>query len=190
MGISRCLKYTSKSSQSPRPSLKSRPILSCTTSSSALSSALVLAEMISMLSKFMTWWIALQKDISSKSMNPSGFLNGLDSELVYTISVTPSVKRITVTFRGSVNANDWITNVSMAMVDFKLPGFTKEEVRDTRKSYGRVHVGFYEYLFGKTQLGSNGSNKSKAEEIMGILTSMVEGEYKGYSVCVTGHSLG
>eukprot|EP00573_Skeletonema_grethae_P001419 CAMPEP_0201690228 /NCGR_PEP_ID=MMETSP0578-20130828/3690_1 /ASSEMBLY_ACC=CAM_ASM_000663 /TAXON_ID=267565 /ORGANISM="Skeletonema grethea, Strain CCMP 1804" /LENGTH=515 /DNA_ID=CAMNT_0048175137 /DNA_START=160 /DNA_END=1707 /DNA_ORIENTATION=- len=121
-------------------------------------------------------------------------INKLQSELVYAIVVSPANKRVTVTFRGSVNANDWITNAwgLFVMTDFKLPGYTSEEnaQRDTRQSYGRVHEGFYNYLFDKTKKGENESCKSKSEEIMGILTDLFENECKGYSLCVTGHSLG
>lgn len=113
---------------------------------------------------------------------------------MYAIVVSPANKRVTVTFRGSVNANDWITNAwgLFVMTDFKLPGYTSEEnaQRDTRQSYGRVHEGFYNYLFDKTKKGENESCKSKSEEIMGILTDLFENECKGYSLCVTGHSLG
>jgi len=122
------------------------------------------------------------------------FINGLDSELVYAIFVSPQNKRVTVAFRGSVNANDWITNTYGlgTMTDFKLPGYTSEETqrRGDSKSYGRVHEGFYKYLFGETEKGSNGSNKSKAEEIIGILSVLFEKECKGFSLYVTGHSLG
>mmetsp|Transcript_4630 Transcript_4630/g.6756 ORF Transcript_4630/g.6756 Transcript_4630/m.6756 type:complete len:516 (+) Transcript_4630:139-1686(+) len=122
------------------------------------------------------------------------FINGLDSELVYAIFVSPENKRVTVAFRGSVNANDWIANTYNlgVMTDFKLPGYTSEEaeLRDSRNSYGRVHEGFYNYLFGKTAKGANGSYKSKSEEIMGLLVDLFDKECKGYSLFVTGHSLG
>eukprot|EP00986_Skeletonema_menzelii_P011853 scaffold6236_cov124-Skeletonema_menzelii.AAC.3 len=136
------------------------------------------------------------KEIDDDFVNKSlaKFINGLDSELVYAIFVSPEHKRVTVAFRGSVNANDWITNTKGfgVMTDFKVPGYTSEEaeLRDTRKSYGRVHEGFYEYLFGKTKKGLNGSYKSKAEEIMGILEGLFVEECKGFSLFVTGHSLG
>ena len=121
-------------------------------------------------------------------------INGFQSELVYAIVVSPANKRVTVTFRGSVNANDWITNTYnlFEMTDFKLPGYTSEENSrmDTRQSYGRVHEGFYNYLFAKTKKGANESCLSKSEEIMGILTDLFENECQGYSLFVTGHSLG
>jgi len=113
---------------------------------------------------------------------------------VYAIFVSPENKRVTVAFRGSVNANDWIANTHNlgVMTDFKLPGYTSEEaeLRDSRNSYGRVHEGFYNYLFGKTAKGANGSYKSKSEEIMGLLVDLFDKECKGYSLFVTGHSLG
>ena len=132
----------------------------------------------------------IDDDFAFTSMDAAGFVNGLNSEVVYAIVVSEKNKRITVVFRGSVNAKDWMTNVQMSMTDFELPGFTTEEARtQLRQMFGRVHGGFHEYLFGKTMRGMNGSTKSKAEEIMGTLTGLME-EYKGFSIFVTGHSLG
>ena len=119
---------------------------------------------------------------------------GIGAELVYAVFVSPEHKRVTVSFRGSVNIQDWITNTKFfgLMTDLKLPGFTTEKdlLSDERKSYGRVHLGFYEYLFGKTKKGPNGSCKSKSEEIIGHLAHLFENECKGFSLFVTGHSLG
>lgn len=130
--------------------------------------------------------------------NLKGFFNGLDSELVYAIAVSDKYQTVSVVFRGSVNANDWISNFSVENgkifenTECKFPGFTTDKGMKTveRKSFGLVHKGFYDYLFEETNLGSNGSTKSKGEEIMGMLTSLVQGEKKGYKIHITGHSLG
>ena len=93
--------------------------------------------------------VSFPSDFVNKSL--AKFINGLDSELVYAIFVSPegkrrgkmctshhilyisntllsprrhviSAQRVTVAFRGSVNANDWITNTQGlgAMTDFKV----------------------------------------------------------------------
>lgn len=132
----------------------------------------------------------IDDDSVSTSFDPKGFINGFSSEIVYAIVVSKKAKRITVVFRGSVNASDWITNIQVNMTDFDLPGFTTEKAKnDDKRNFGRVHEGFYKYLFGKTQRGSDGSAKSKGEEIMGKLTSLMA-EHEGFSLFVTGHSLG
>ena len=130
----------------------------------------------------------IDDDFTKTSMNLEGFFSS--KELVYAIVVSKKSKRLTVVFRGSVNGDDWLTNLNGTMTDFGLPGFTSEATSDQKENYGRVHMGFYKYLFGKTKVGNNGSNKSKGEEIMGILRSLLENECNGFSVCVTGHSLG
>jgi len=132
--------------------------------------------------------------------SPGEFFNELNSELVYAIFVSPAQGKVTVAFRGSVNANDWMANTHKLgkMTDLKLPGFTSEEAEPHRKIYGRAHEGFGNYLFEKTQKGPNGSYKSKSEEIMGVLENLFKkgGELERkfpqqkFSLYVTGHSLG
>ena len=133
----------------------------------------------------------IDDDFTKTSMD-LGFINGLDSEIVYAIVISDKNKTISVVFRGSVNANDWITNIQCGSVECKFPGFTTERGMETtdRQTFGRVHEGFYKYLCGETQEGRNGSSKSKGEEIIGMLKALVNGEKKGYSIIITGHSLG
>lgn len=136
----------------------------------------------------------IDDDFVSTSFDARGFINQLKSEIVYAILISKKAKRITVVFRGSMNANDWMANVQFDMVDFKLPGNTgagASSKDSNRKIYGKVHEGFYEYLFGRTQQGPNGSMNSKGEEIIGILTTLfTKKKFKDYSLFVTGHSLG
>jgi len=118
--------------------------------------------------------------------------SALFAEVVWAIVVSDKKKTITVTFRGSVaNLRDWTANFDFPMVDFELPGFTTIK-KDTKQTFGKVHKGFYEYLFGKTKEGANESTKSKAEEIMGILMGdfFSKPEFQDYRLEVTGHSLG
>lgn len=133
----------------------------------------------------------IDDDFASTSLNISGFVKGFASEVVWAILVDDNKKTITVVFRGSVSGADWLTNFQSNMVDFELPGFTSEETKETQ-NFGMVHEGFYDYMFGETNAGYNGSTKSKGEEIMGKLKAdfFDKPEYANYSLVVTGHSLG
>lgn len=82
-------------------------------------------------------------------------------ELTYAIAVKKKFKGIYIIFRGSVNGNDWIANVQVNAVDCLLPGFTNDAERyDVRQRYGRVHEGYYNYLFGETNKGKSKGEKS------------------------------
>jgi len=138
----------------------------------------------------------IDDDFTSTSLNVSGFINGLQSEVVYAICVSDNTRTISIVFRGSVNMNDWISNLNAKLVDCKFPGYTTEEAESGyRPSFGKVHEGFYTYLFGKTKVGLNGSTKSKGEEIMGKIAALLNDKIggvdrKGYEIHITGHSLG
>jgi predicted lipase len=134
----------------------------------------------------------MDDDFTKTSTNVKNFINGFNSEIIYAIAISDKLKTISVVFRGSVNASDWVTNAQVNSTECKFPGFTTVRGIETvkRESVGRVHEGFYKYLFEETQAGSNGSTKSKGEEIMGQLASLLNGDKKGYTVYVTGHSLG
>lgn len=134
----------------------------------------------------------IDDDFTSTSMDPQGIVEGFDAEIVWAIFVSEKEQKITVVFRGSVSGSDWMSNIQCNMTDFKLPGFTSTNNKDEGKTYGRVHEGFYRYLFEETKAGANGSTKSKGEEIIGMLKGdfFDKAEYKDYSLYVTGHSLG
>jgi predicted lipase len=110
---------------------------------------------------------------------------GLKSELTYGITVHHELQRITVVFRGSTALNDWIMNVKVDDTSFDLPGPHAK----TRTNYGKIHEGFYEYLFESTKPGRDGHTNSKAKEIMGKLHELFK-MYPDYKLWVTGHSLG
>lgn len=133
----------------------------------------------------------IDDDFNATTIDPQGAIKGFSAEVVWAIVVCEKEKKITVVFRGSVNAKDWMSNVQCNMCDFQLPGFTEKDA-DNSKSYGRVHEGFYKYLFHETKSGANGSTKSKGEEIVGMLKGdfFDKPEYNDYSLYVTGHSLG
>jgi predicted lipase len=110
---------------------------------------------------------------------------GLKSELTYGITVHHKLQRVAVVFRGSTALNDWLINVKVDDTDFDLPGPHAK----TRTNYGRVHEGFYKYLFDDTKPGRDGRTISKAEEIMSKLRELFN-TYPDYKLWVTGHSLG
>lgn len=135
----------------------------------------------------------IDDDFASTMLRPSGAIKGFKGEVVWAIVVCDVEKTITVVFRGSVSGSDWVSNVQCNMVDFMLPGFTSKNVDVANgTNYGRVHEGFYAYLFEKTSKGSNGSTKSKGEEIIGMLKAdfFDKAKYQGYKLNITGHSLG
>jgi len=146
--------------------------------------------------KMMPYFHKIDDDFATPSMNPRdlfGTIEGFGSEVVWGIEVNDRSKRITVAFRGSIAPSDWVQNIKTEMVPFMLPGYTDVRTQNNTCSYGSVHKGFYDFLFGKTKMGLNGSMNSKAEEIMGILKSdfFYEGSLREqYSLFVTGHSLG
>lgn len=121
---------------------------------------------------------------------------GLGSELVWGILINKKMKQITVVFRGTVPtvARDFITDFSISLTDFEIPsvkdrndgaGSIPENIR------GKVHTGFYGYLFGETKEGEDGRTISKSEAIMGELVNLFkQDQYKDFKLYVTGHSLG
>lgn len=125
-------------------------------------------------------------------MDLNGLKNVLEVELVWAIIVNKTDKKITVVFRGSSNAMDWIKDFSVSMKDCMLPGFVSQVKEKNATKFGRVHQGFYDYLFNETLMGPNGSTKSKGEEIIGMLRAdfFDKAEFDDYSLVVTGHSLG
>mmetsp|Transcript_21041 Transcript_21041/g.49894 ORF Transcript_21041/g.49894 Transcript_21041/m.49894 type:complete len:567 (+) Transcript_21041:118-1818(+) len=136
----------------------------------------------------------IDDDFTTSSLDLDGIIGGFsETEMVWAIVVNRKKKTFTVVFRGSTNATDWIRDLSVNMADCVLPGYTTDAapVEKHGKSYGRVHCGFYKYLFDKTHAGRNGSTKSKGEEIVGMLRGLLaRPEHAGYSVVITGHSLG
>lgn len=109
---------------------------------------------------------------------------GLKSQLLYGIVVNRSDKRITVVFRGSVNARDWLQNAKFTRK--KTP-----EISEFADDDAKMHTGFTNYLFSRLHKHDN----SKYEQIMDVLedvyTYKASGrDYSDYDMFITGHSLG
>ena len=134
----------------------------------------------------------IDDDFASTSMDLDGIF-GFWNECLWAIVVCPKKKKVTVVFRGTaMNPRDWIADFNAFMVPCEFPGYTTANAKGTKQAFGKVHLGFYKYLFGKTKKGANGSCKSKGEEIVGMLKAdfFDKPEYKDFSLEVTGHSLG
>lgn len=111
-------------------------------------------------------------------------LFGDKTELTWAIVINHTKKRIAVIFRGSCVMEDFIVDATLNSSPFLVDGPDSKA-----PPLGRVHTGFYKYLYDKTQIGSDGRDISKSEAIMGKLHELF-GIYKDYTLYVTGHSLG
>jgi hypothetical protein len=138
-----------------------------------------------------------------------------DNELVYSISVDTSRRRITVAFRGCSTRTDWLVCANTLLKEVDNP--VKED-DGTRRSSSRmsssstlssskrrqpskicIHSGYYNYLFSPLNSRKEdnhapiGTDKhtggSKFDAIIGHLQSLMK-QYPGYQIYVTGHSLG
>eukprot|EP00978_Attheya_sp_CCMP212_P048641 scaffold553883_cov122-Attheya_sp.AAC.2 len=151
-----------------------------------------------------------------QKLDPDAYLANFDdqfkdSELVYGIAVNRRVKRVTVVFRGSVELNDWLHNITLAFEEIKfkeriLEGTTKSEYgliesatykfieiddyisyKELQKQKIQVHKGFLSYLFklqAKDQM-------SKYEAIVRRLEAIyLTSGHQKLDLYVTGHSLG
>lgn len=108
----------------------------------------------------------------------------LDDEAVWAIVINHLKKRITVVFRGSTVKKDWLVDFRLVFTDMKLHGPQSDD-----PVIGKVHKGFYYYLYGDTKLGEDQRTISKAETILGELQALFL-KHSDYKLYVTGHSLG
>lgn len=110
-----------------------------------------------------------------------------DCELTYAIAVSDKFKTVAVIFRGTKNKFDWRKNIQAVDTDLVLPGYTENDGTGglEPKTFGKCHKGFYDYLFGKTAI----AGISKGEAIINRLKELFK-QNPGYSLKITGHSLG
>jgi hypothetical protein len=139
---------------------------------------------------------AVRSMISREELTPSEFFYidddysaasklGSASECTYGIMLNHTLQRVTVVFRGSVALKDFITDATISDTAFDLP----TAVDPAKTNYGRVHKGFYNYLYEPTKLGAEGNNLCQSQEILGRLQKLFT-THPDYTLWVTGHSLG
>jgi len=110
--------------------------------------------------------------------------------LVYGIVKDTRNKKIVVSFRGSKGFRngrlinrDWNMNLQAFVTDMDTPEKVKDKMKGKTKERVLVHRGFSNYLFDNARE----KGQQKYDEILDDLKDLME---EGYSVYVTGHSLG
>lgn len=128
-----------------------------------------------------------------------------NNDLVYAICVDTGRRRITVSFRGCSSRKDWLVCCQTYLKELDNPLYDgdndtfKSSQQSLTESYassvsaGRqrppkisIHSGYYNYLFLPRE---EEGGETKFDAIMGHLNRLLR-QYPGYSVYVTGHSLG
>jgi len=110
-----------------------------------------------------------------------------DISCVYGVVKDTYNKRIIITFRGSqapdFSTHDWRTNLDARLEKMDTPTLIKDKMKGKLKEHILVHKGFYEYLFDNERI----AGEQRYDRIVDDIRPLME---KGYSVYVTGHSLG
>lgn len=101
--------------------------------------------------------------------------------MVYGIAVNHIRKRVTVVFRGSVTAQDFVTDAQLAFRESVNP-VTKAAI-DASPTI-KLHHGFYDYMFKRDYSG-----RVRIEHILEDVRALLT-KHKGYRLYCTGHSLG
>lgn len=108
---------------------------------------------------------------------------------VYVVVKDTINKRIIVSFRGSQMpfdnlTRDWRTNLNAYPSKIPTPEKIKHKMKGKLQEEIRVHNGFRNYLFKNDRI-----DEQRYETIISDIRAAINGE-KGYSVYITGHSLG
>jgi len=107
------------------------------------------------------------------------------NDVVYGICVQREEKKITVAFRGTVNAHNWSMNFKFDTNEYRNPVKVNYPGREDELS---LHSGFALYLLRKRK----DTGMSKMDEIFEKIEKIgkelaPDGDYR---LCITGHSLG
>jgi len=103
------------------------------------------------------------------------------AELVYSIVLNHTRKRVTVCFRGSVTKMDWAADFEIFMKEVPNP----MKAHASQAPSILVHRGFFKYLFQPSSRGvkgPNGEDLSEYQEIMQEHVVPVLHQYPGYKV--------
>jgi len=119
--------------------------------------------------------------------------SGRNSQPVWGIGRNPIQKRLIVTFRGTINQKDAEQDlkaakrlICSALLDH-IPSPNAELLERVKDHAGKVHLGFYQYLVDTKD--ENGISKFE-KIITEIFSRLKDPKYEGYSLVITGHSLG
>jgi predicted esterase YcpF (UPF0227 family) len=109
---------------------------------------------------------------------------------VYSVVKDTSSKRIIVAFRGtSPDSRDWSTNLNATLKRLETPVLVRDKMEGRLKERVLVHHGFHDYLFDNEDAQENGHDVERFDKIVSDIKAAINGE-EGYSVYITGHSLG
>lgn len=108
-----------------------------------------------------------------------------DSELVYAICLDTARRRITVLFRGCSTRKDWSICANNFLKQVVNPLYVSDDAQSTTQPPSiAIHLGYCQYLFTPNEEGV-----CKFDAIVQNVQLLLK-EHPGYSVYVTGHSLG
>jgi len=128
------------------------------------------------------------KEIEDRREGDQLFLEVFDSlngkkECVYGVFRDEYHKRVIIAFRGSSTKTDWGINLSAQLIKMRTPKLLRKKLKGKLSQDVKVHRGMYEYLFNNDeQDGDQVYNK--------ILQDIKPAAKDGYTIYVTGHSLG
>lgn len=110
-----------------------------------------------------------------------------DKACVYSIFKNKNLKRIYVVFRGTEGATnkDWPTNLKYFAHPHRTSPLIKDKMPDNLKEQVMVHEGFFKYLYDNPSMEGDQRGHQIYEDIQVALK-----DEEGYSIHVTGHSLG
>jgi len=116
-------------------------------------------------------------------------------EIVHGVVVNPTKKRITIIFRGSVTNKDFLQDAKCAQKCIDNPVLSvvvndsnPKPSEEIMPSTIRIHTGFYEYLFHEKK-DSDNNTTTRLHDILEDAKNLLR-ENPGYSLYMTGHSLG
>jgi len=107
--------------------------------------------------------------------------------LVYSIIKNRNLKRIYIVFRGSegLSNGDWPANFDYRLARHPTPPNVKDKMEGILQEQVMVHRGFYNYLHENPKMEGDQQGFKIYEDIKEAL-----GKEEGYTLHVTGHSLG
>lgn len=111
--------------------------------------------------------------------------NGSSTELIFSIMVDRTNKKVTVVFRGTVNTKDILVDGNFWPTSHKL-------IRNVTDKNAKVHSGFCHYLCDHTNITGNDSQFDNIYRILKEVYAYKQDghDYSKYKLVLSGHSLG
>eukprot|EP00577_Skeletonema_sp_RCC1716_P001680 CAMPEP_0113411076 /NCGR_PEP_ID=MMETSP0013_2-20120614/22049_1 /TAXON_ID=2843 ORGANISM="Skeletonema costatum, Strain 1716" /NCGR_SAMPLE_ID=MMETSP0013_2 /ASSEMBLY_ACC=CAM_ASM_000158 /LENGTH=1727 /DNA_ID=CAMNT_0000297359 /DNA_START=177 /DNA_END=5357 /DNA_ORIENTATION=+ /assembly_acc=CAM_ASM_000158 len=124
-------------------------------------------------------------NLIESSLEVVWFSDFTQNDVVYGICVQREEKKITVVFRGTVNAHNWSMNLRYDMMEIPNP---VEDYYPGRAETLNLHCGFALYLLRRRK----DTRRSKMDEIFEKIEQIGKELAPGgdYKLCITGHSMG